>query len=582
MSTLAPIVLFAYKRPQHTRAALDMLSRNELAAQSKLYIFIDGLKDSASETDRSLHRDVIALAESQRWAQETKIIKSNANKGLAASVVEGVSDILKQHGKAIVLEDDLVTSPFFLRFMNSALDKYEGNPDVACISGYVYPLSVTLDTACFIKGADCWGWATWQNQWERIFEHDPVKLYDELVAKQLTSAFDFNDSYPYMQMLKDRIAGKNQSWAILWYASAFLKNTYCLYPPKSLVHNIGNDGSGTHNSDTTHQFDVKLLEAHMPLLPDEVKESKEARKAFELFFLQVKATQEAENQNRQKSSLLKRLASRGYIAIQWRLQNLFKKKEAPVEPHGWFGNYESWEAAEAQCSGYDAGDILQTVRASILKVKSGKAIYERDSVLFNEVQHSLPLIAAFTDSIENKRLHVTDFGGSLGSSYFQHRNVFAPDVELKWAVVEQAHFVECGKKEIAGDRLSFYKTIDEALEQQDRQVLFLSSVLPYIKEPYELIASMLQYRFKYIIVDRTAFIDGDAERITKQIVPSFIYKASYPAWFFNEQKFIKAFTAQYELLHSFDSVFDPVQNLEDGVRAYRKGFYFKLRENAAL
>lgn len=257
------------------------------------------------------------------------------------------------------------------------------------------------------------------------------------------------------------------------------------------------------------------------------------------------------------------------------IYHVYKYPKTPLS--GWFGDYKTWEEAETECSGYDAGNILKKVKESVLKVKSGEAKYERDSVLFDEIQYSQPLIASIQNSIEDNKLHLVDFGGSLGSTYFQHKGLFPESLDLKWAIVEQAHFVKCGQREIADGSLIFFNTVDEALKQQSNQVLLLSSVLPYFKAPYALIQSLLTYRFKYIIIDRTAFIDGHKERITKQIVPESIYKASYPAWFLNEEKFVNAFLKQYDLLNSFDSVFDPVAHLEDGSRVYRKGFYFKLK-----
>ena len=170
---------------------------------------------------------------------------------------------------------------------------------------------------------------------------------------------------------------------------------------------------------------------------------------------------------------------------------------------------------------------------------------------------------------------MVDFGGSLGSTYFQHKELFNNIQDLKWSVVEQKHFVDCGKRDIEIEALKFYYTIDEALLTQRPHVLLLSSVIPYFEKPYQLIESLLNYKFDYIIIDRTAFITSEKERITKQIVPSFIYKASYPAWFLSEAKFIEAFFKKYELIDEFKSPFDSDSVLEDGVEVYRKGFYFK-------
>ncbi len=245
--------------------------------------------------------------------------------------------------------------------------------------------------------------------------------------------------------------------------------------------------------------------------------------------------------------------------------------------HGWFGNYKNWEEAQQLCTGYDSSLILEKVKNAILQVKNGNAVYERDSVLFDKIELSEPLLTAFKNiAKENKSsLHVVDFGGSLGSSYFQHKQALSEVIDLKWAVVEQKHFVDCGKQFITHDNLSFFYSIDEALQQQKGHVLFLSSVIQYFENPYELIEKCLAYGFDYIIVDRTAFIDSPKERITVQIVPESVYKASYPAWFFNEQKFVNAFLSKYTLITEFDSKFDPKEKLEDKVWSYRKGFVFK-------
>lgn len=250
-------------------------------------------------------------------------------------------------------------------------------------------------------------------------------------------------------------------------------------------------------------------------------------------------------------------------------------------PHGWFGNYTNWELAQKECEGYDSEVIIDKVRESVIKVRNGKAVYERDSVIFEEVQYSNDLIKAFKQSIHDEKLHIVDFGGSLGSTYFQHKQLLKEleDLnDLKWTVVEQKHFVDCGKREIEIDNLKFCYTIEESLSHQSNHILLMSSVIPYFKDPYQLISDALKYNFEFIIIDRTAFIDNKQERITKQVVPDFIYKASYPAWFLNEQKFINAFKNNYDLVFDFNSAFDPEGVLEDGTKVYRKGFYFKRKK----
>lgn len=259
------------------------------------------------------------------------------------------------------------------------------------------------------------------------------------------------------------------------------------------------------------------------------------------------------------------------------LKKIYHKLFVLPKTHGWFGNYTDWEKAKSKCTGYDDTVILEKVKASVLQVKKGEAIYERDSVLFDEIEYSEPLLNAFRKvAEENKgKLHVVDFGGSLGSSYFQNRTFLKELKELKWDIVEQKHFVDTGKQFIEDDQLKFHYAIEDILAQNHPQVLFLSSVIQYFEKPYELIDRFLGFEFDYIIIDRTAFVEAKKERITVQIVPEFIYKASYPAWFFNEQKFINAFSSKYRLVADFDSKFDPRERLDDKIWSYRKGFVFK-------
>jgi hypothetical protein len=279
----APVILFVYNRPSHTLRTLESLDKNVLAGESELFIYADGPKKDASADALSsiaLTREIIT---SRQWCGKTTVLESDVNKGLAVSITEGVSEIIRKYGRAIILEDDHVTSPAFLSFMNEALDKYEQEKKVACISGYVYPLATKFNEAFFIKGADCWGWATWSDRWNPE-EANAGWLRKELSDKKLLDDFTFNGSYPYLEMLMDREQGKNQSWAIIWYAASLLRGKLCLYPPYSLVRNIGNDGSGTHTTSAVDKYDTELKEVSAIRFPSSVEESVQARAAFEQFF----------------------------------------------------------------------------------------------------------------------------------------------------------------------------------------------------------------------------------------------------------------------------------------------------------
>jgi hypothetical protein len=224
------------------------------------------------------------------------IIARDANLGLAKSMIDGVTRIVAQYGRIIVLEDDMVTAPHFLTYMNEALEKYADDDRVASIHGYVYPVAQPLPEAFFLQGADCWGWGTWQRGW-KLFNGDGQLLLTELKHRKLLRAFDFNGAYPFSKMLEGQIKGINDSWAVRWYASAYLAGKLTLYPGRSLVHNIGNDNSGTHCG-ASPELDADLSRTPIDLSAVAVEHSGVADRAFEEFFL------------KNKSGLLRQLASK--------------------------------------------------------------------------------------------------------------------------------------------------------------------------------------------------------------------------------------------------------------------------------
>ena len=187
-----------------------------------------------------------------------------------------------QYESIIVLEDDMVTSPYFLTYMNEALEKYADDDRVVSIHGWVFPVAKSLPEAFFLLGADCWGWATWRRGWD-CFNNNGQFLLNELKCRKLIHAFDFNGLYPYSKMLESQIKGKNDSWAVRWHASAFLAGKLTLYPGRSLVHNIGNDNSGTHCGESA-DLDVILSVSPINLNNISVEPSQQGRLAFVDFF----------------------------------------------------------------------------------------------------------------------------------------------------------------------------------------------------------------------------------------------------------------------------------------------------------
>ena len=274
VNKIAPIALFAYNRPWHVAQTIEALKKNELCDASDLIVFSDGAKNdsfkqSVEEVRRYLH--------SIRGFKSIKIFEHESNLGLGPSIIYGVTKIINEYGSIIVLEDDLVTSPYFLTFMNEALQLYEYEEQVISIHGYCYPISGMPETF-FIRGADCLGWATWKRGWNQ-FEENGSDLLAKLKNANLLNRLDLFGTYNFSQMLIDQIAGKNSSWAVRWYASAVLNNKLTLYPGQSLVSHIGNDGSGS-NYGFHSTLDVVLNKKYVQVGNIAVSENTFALKQF--------------------------------------------------------------------------------------------------------------------------------------------------------------------------------------------------------------------------------------------------------------------------------------------------------------
>ena len=259
------------------------LKANFLAQDSDLIVYSDGPKSLADQDSVNQVREYIKTV---RGFNSVTLIDREKNLGLANSIITGVSEQLANHGRVIVVEDDLVTSPYFLQYMNEALDFYANDSRVFSIHGYTYPLKGELPETYFIRGASCWGWATWARAWA-FFEKDAQSLYDQLKQKNLIHDFDFRGAYPYSKMLLDHVAGKVNSWAIRWLASAYLQGGLTLYPGRSLVQNIGFDQSGTHCIETD-LFKVSLTLSPVVVGRVAVEHSDTVYEKFRDYFLGMK------------------------------------------------------------------------------------------------------------------------------------------------------------------------------------------------------------------------------------------------------------------------------------------------------
>ena len=551
----APIVLFCYNRPSHTLRTLEALKKNSLAKDSELFIFCDGSKN---QIDAQKVAEVYKIIDNIDGFKNVVIEKSDVNKGLANSIISGVSKIVAEYGKIIVLEDDLVVSPFFLDFMNDGLNFYKNEERVISIHGYVYDVKKKMSQNFFLRGADCWGWATWKRGWD-LFNASGQELLKAIREKNLTKKFDFEGAYEYTKMLEDQIAGKNNSWAIRWHASAFLANKLTLYPRETLVQNIGFDDSGTHCGSSV-DFEQSVSQEKIAIDKIEIEENKIAIKRIKIVFKPRKG-------------------------LIFKLINKFKKKIAKKKlkklrkNYGWFSTDLSFKEIVNKGSSYDSKNILEKCRNSLLKAKFDDK-YERDSVIFDKIEYSWPLLSLILLSATKNlgKVDVVDFGGSLGSSYFQNRKFFSQIKDLKYSVIEQGNFVEEGNKYFADDKLKFFNNFEECFKERSPNLLILSSVLQYLENPQKFLQEIEKYNFDFIAIDRTGFIDEENDLLTLQKVPPEIYEASYPCWIFAKKKFVANLLKSYEIIEEFDSGVDRNVIINGNKKISYSGFL--LRKNA--
>lgn len=279
-NTFAPIILFVYNRPVHTQRLIESLKTNKEAAQSHLHIYADispdGMPTPAIKEVRKYIHNITGF-------KNIDIIERTQHFGLANNVIDAVSSVLTHFDRVIVLEDDLIVSPYFLQFMNDALETYKNELKVGHIQACEYTQNPKLPETFLIKFPGSWGWGTWSRAW-KYFNPNGAELLKKIQDRHLSYAFDFNGSYKYTRMLRRQIEGKNDSWAIRWNASLFLSDILSLNAGRSLVQNKGFDGTGT-NCGAGGDFSSQLYTKPLPVIKiDPITENNEAREYMRQYY----------------------------------------------------------------------------------------------------------------------------------------------------------------------------------------------------------------------------------------------------------------------------------------------------------
>lgn len=282
VAQLAPIVLFTYNRLEHTKKTVEALQQNVYAAHSELFIYSDAPKnEKAIESVKSVREYIHSLD----GFKKITIIERDKNWGLARNIIDGVTEIVNKYGKTIVLEDDIVTSKYFLKYMNDALKIYKDESKVIMVNGYTFPVDINgLPETFFLKFAGCWGWATWKNKW-KYFLREPEKIRDSFTEKDIWQ-FNFEGSEKgFFSQILANYTGELYTWAVFWYVAVY-KYGLSLSPGQSLSMNCGMDGTGEHCGKTT-RYNVELNKFPVEKFSLKIEEDYEIRKRFIGFFNKV-------------------------------------------------------------------------------------------------------------------------------------------------------------------------------------------------------------------------------------------------------------------------------------------------------
>lgn len=544
-----PVVLFAYERAEHLARALACMREN---AVPLILAYSDGPKSSAHAPGVAQVRQMLREID---WT-EVRITERPQNLGLGKNVLAGVTEVAAAHEMFIVWEDDLIAVPGTYDWMCAALRHYQSTPQVMSVSGWTHPRVTPpdiVDTTYFDGRSECWLWGSYARAWSGMDQSALAKI--AALAKKGIAPNTYGDDLPLMAA---REKSKN-IWAVRWLYHHLQYGGLCLRPPWSMVEHIGFDQTATHASAELGWHNPPLQAAPAIGNWPAVIEHPACQGIWKM------AAQAAPGGigARLKRGLKRIVPAFVLSPIQRRF---FRVR--------WEGHFSSWAAAEKASAGYDRETITRRLVRAARLVRDGACPYERDGVTFTTPpppwfahQAFISLAAAL-----NRQINVLDFGGALGSQFFQHRALKPFKFGWRWSVVEQPHLAKIGQREFQSAELRFFESVNDAIIHHAPDVLLLGSVLPYLQSPLETLAELLSARPQLVIVERTAFVTAGDARLTVQRVPRSIYPASYPCWFLSRAAFEATMGDAYEM------IFDQGDPIETPAGLEFRSFIFKRIE----
>lgn len=544
---LVPVVLFAYARPAHLARVLACLRENKVPM---IYAFADEAKGAA---DAEQVAETRALLRGVDWS-EMRLTERTENLGLGRNVLAGVDEVAAKHEAFIVWEDDLICIPGTYDWICAALRHYADDLRVMSVSAWTHPRVTPPDVGdrpYFDARAECWVWGAWSRSWSGMSAETAVEKM-RLAARRGISPGAYGADLPEQAGYEQR----RNVWAVRWLYHHLLHCGLCLRPPWSMVEHIGFDAMATNAAGSVQWLNPPLR--RVPPVPVRWPVPVENEQCQDLWLRANPGLSLVERGRRKILHVVRKLA----------------KAMAPEPVRAWLrrhlglrmfrGDYRTWAEAYARSGGYDGGHILEQAIVATRAVRNGYAAWERDTVLFHEECCNQPLLEALNmaAAAAGGKLSVLDFGGALGSTWWQHRRWLADLAEVRWSVVEQRGFVEAGRKEFTSGPLRFYETIEACFAVDHPTVVLLSSVLSYIPQPHALLAELATRECDWLIIDRTGLTANGRDRLTVQHVPESIYRASYPCWFFDRARLLASLPSCWQMVAEWPAIGDGLENFE--------------------
>ncbi len=529
MNETIPVVLFAYARPAHLARALACMKENGVPL---IEAFADGAKGAA---DADAVAEVRAMLRAVDWC-EVRLTERQENWGLGKNVLAGVSEVATRHGAWVGWEDDLIAVPGTYAWVCAALRRFENEPRVMSVTAWTHPRVTPAEVGAgpyFDARAECWVWGTWARSWRGMAEETALEKMAAAV-KRGVAADAYGADLPAMAREEER---KN-IWAVRWLYHHLARGGLCVRPPWSMVEHIGFDAGATNAGGAGAWANPPLRGGPaVPVQWPEVREQAECRALWQA----AGGTAPAGVGARLRRALRRVIPAAVLEPVQ---QRFFRVR--------WEGDYADWSVAQAAGAGYGAKNILEKVTTAMRLLRDGRAGYERDGVVFHGPPPWWPGLAVLREATAARggQLTVLDFGGSLGSGYFQARTQLGAQV-VRWRVVEQPEFVAAGRREFQNGELEFYTSIREACAAGMPDVVLLASVLPYVPSPLEVFGELLEIGAGWLLVERSGFTTRGGTRLTMQHVPRSIYRASYPCWFLDRAAFLQRAAVHYRVVADF-------------------------------